>query len=89
MNIKHLNQTYTVLEARTLSGVTYGKLNISTSDKPAYIWRPLPPVDCIVWRPAWEVNPYAIQVWKPIITLTPDMAASVNHAIGVEVRIAA
>lgn len=36
-----------------------------------------------------ELPPRAIVLWKPVVTLTPELAAHVNHAIGVEVRVAA
>ena len=41
------------------------------------------------YKPAWEVNPYSLVVWKPVITLSLDLLAHVNHVSGVEIRIAA
>ena len=41
------------------------------------------------YQPTWERTPYALVVWKPVLTLTPELAANINHAAHVEIRIAA
>lgn len=40
--INYLNRTFPVLETRDMSTGTYGKINISTSDRAAYVWQLLP-----------------------------------------------
>lgn len=38
------------------------------------------------YRPAWEVNPCSIVVWRPAITLWQPLVDNINHVAGVQVR---
>lgn len=57
MNTIQFNRRdYAVLETVTRASGTWARINISTSDKPAYVWRLVPPCTAIVlWRPTIEL----------------------------------
>jgi hypothetical protein len=41
------------------------------------------------YQPAWEVNARAIVIWRPTLILSPELAANINHAAGVEIVVRA
>lgn len=70
MNITYNRNSYPVLETRVMSTGTYGRINISTSDRAAYIWQPLPPVQGCAEPPPMHIYPmpamYPQAVWLGI-----------------------
>lgn len=82
--ITYLNRPFAVLETRQMSTGLYGKINIGTSDRPAHLWRLIPVFDSgLVYDQPQPCR--AIILWRPTVILTPELAANVNHVIGVEI----
>lgn len=65
----------------------YARLSISGRVPMTVYVKVAPPAETLVY--GCELPPRAIVVWTPVITLTPSMAAQVNHALGVEILVAA
>lgn len=91
MNIKYRSHTFTVAECDLIlmGDSFYAKVDIGQRGNVAWHYIKVdPPVAApIVYT--CELPPRAIVLWKPTITLTPELAAHVNHAINVQVQVAA
>jgi hypothetical protein len=75
-------QTKRMSERKMYALDLHARINLAFND-------PEPPPAQSAYQYTWERTPYALAIWRPVVTLSPAMAANINHVIGVEVRIAA
>lgn len=90
MNIQYRHQQYTVDPCTLIvreSGF-YARIQVA-GRVPMVAYVKVTPPQAAPMVYTCELPPRAIVVWKPVITLTPHPAAQVNHAIGVQVQVAA
>lgn len=91
MIINYRNRAFEVLETRVMSTGIYGRINISSSDRAAFIWQLLPKVaiEHVIPDYDWPVEAYIQRKPLLVVPMPAELMASIRQALYCNIRVAA